>query len=82
VSLLLLQGSVREQLEALCDISPVCAPTRLKRQREAVEQMRSDKEQLQAEVLALRMQLERSQAQVQQLQQQQLTAAQSGKQQG
>jgi hypothetical protein len=37
---------------------------------------------LQAEVLALRMQLEQSQGQVMQLQQQQLTAAQSGKQQG
>ena len=63
--LLLLQGSVRQQLEALCDLSPVCAPVRLRKQREAVEQLRSDKEQLRAEVLALRMQLERSQAQVQ-----------------
>jgi hypothetical protein len=83
-----LQGSVRQQLEALCDLSPVCAPGRLRRQREANEQLesdntqlRSDKEQLQADVLALRSQLELSQAQVQQLQRE-LTAAQTGEQHG
>jgi hypothetical protein len=84
----LLQGSVQQQLEQLCDISPVYAPTRLRRQRAANEklwsdnvQLRSDKEQLQAQVLALRMHLGHSQAQVQQPQQQ-LTAAQSGKKEG
>ena len=79
--LLLLQGSVRQQLQALCDVSPVCAPVRLKRQREAVAHLLSDKVQLQAEVLALRTQLELRQAQVEQLQQQ-LTAVPSGNQQG
>jgi chromosome segregation ATPase len=86
--MLLLQGSVQEQLEALWDLSPVCAPARLRKQRKANEQLesdntqlQSDKAQLQAEVLALRTQLEHSQAQVLQLQQQ-LTAAQSGDQQG
>jgi hypothetical protein len=85
---LLLQGSVQQQLEAMCDLSAVCAPARLRKQREANEQLesdntqlRSDKEQLQADVLALRRQLELRQAQVQQLQQQ-LKAAQSGDQQG
>lgn len=69
VSLLLLQGSVREQLEALCDRSPVCAPAMLRKQRETIGQ-------LQSEVETLRMQLHRSQTQVQQLQQQ-LEAAQA-----
>jgi hypothetical protein len=73
------QGSVQQQLEALCDLSPVCAPALLRRQREANAQLRLDKEQLQAEVLSLRMQLGLSQVQVQQ--QQQVTAAPSGKQQ-
>jgi hypothetical protein len=41
--------------------------------REAIDQLRSDKEQLQSEVSALQMQLELNQAQVQQL-----TAAPSG----
>ena len=72
---------MREQLEEVCDFSPVCAPARARRHREAIgqlcsdnkqlqsdkEQLQSDKEQLQAEVLAMRMQLARSQAQVQQL---------------
>jgi hypothetical protein len=60
--LLLLHGSVREQLEALCDASPVCAPVRIRKQREAAEQLQSKREHLQAEVSILRMQLERSQA--------------------
>jgi chaperonin cofactor prefoldin len=59
----------------MCDRNPVC------RQREAIGQLRSDKEQLQAEVSALHLQLELSQAQVQQLQQQ-LKAAPSGDQHG
>ena len=82
---LLLQGSVREQLHALCDASPVCAPARLRKQRAAVEQLQSDREHLQAEVSTLRMQLEHSKARVLQLQrqlQQQLTAAPNGKRQG
>jgi hypothetical protein len=78
---LLLQGSVRQQLQALCDVSPVYAQVRLKRQREAVAHLLSDKVQLQAEVLALRTQLELRQAQVEQLQQQ-LTDVPSGNQQG
>ena len=65
----------------MCDRSPVCGPARSSRQREAIDQLRSDKEQLQAEVSALQMQLELSQAQVQQLQQQ-LKAAPSGGQHG
>jgi hypothetical protein len=64
VSLSLLQGSVQQQLEALCDISPVCAPARLRKQREANAQLHLDKEQLQAEVLAMRTQLGLSQGQV------------------
>jgi hypothetical protein len=67
--LLLLQGSVQQQLDALCDLSPVCAPARLKRQKEATERQ-------QEEIEILRIQLQRSQAQVQRLQQQ-LEAAQA-----
>jgi predicted outer membrane protein len=69
---LLLQGSVREQLEALCDLSTVCAPAQLRKQREANKQLRS-------EVKTLRMQLQRSQSQNQRLQQQ-LKAAQAASQ--
>jgi uncharacterized protein YlxW (UPF0749 family) len=69
VLLLLLQGSVQEQLEALCDSSPVCAPAQARRQREANKQLRVDNR-------SLRIQLQRSQAQVQQLQRQ-LKAAQA-----
>ena len=64
VLLLVVQGSVQQQLEELCDLSPVCAPARLKRQKEANAQLR-------VEVEILRMQLQRSQAQIQRLQQQQ-----------
>jgi hypothetical protein len=67
-----LQGSVREQLEALCDRSPVCAPAMLRGQRETIGQ-------LQLEVETLQMRLQRSQAQVQQLQRQ-LKAAQAADQ--
>lgn len=55
-----LQGSVLQQFDALCDVSPVCAPARLKRLKEAAA----------AEVQQLRQQLACSQAEVQQLQRQ------------
>jgi hypothetical protein len=74
MSLLLLQGSVQEQLEELCDRSPVCAPTRARRQREVNKQLRVDNR-------ILRLQLQRSQAQVQQLQRE-LKAAQAAVQRG
>jgi hypothetical protein len=69
--LLLLQGSVQEQLEALCDLSPVCAPAQARKHREA-------NKQLQLEVKTLRMQLQRSQAQNQLLQQQLKAAQEAG----
>jgi hypothetical protein len=55
---LTLQGSVQQQLEELCDLSPLCAPARLKRQKEVIKQ-------LQLENTALRLQLEGSQARAQ-----------------
>jgi septal ring factor EnvC (AmiA/AmiB activator) len=67
--LLFLQSSVQQQLEALCELSPLCAP-HLKMQKEVTEQ-------LQAEISALHSKLRRSEAQVQLLQQQ-LEAAQDG----
>lgn len=56
-----------QQLDALCDISPVLAPVRLKRHREAAA---LEKQQLLLEVSALREQLAGSHAEVQQLKQQ------------
>lgn len=38
----LLQGSVQQQLEELCDRSPLCAPARLNRQKEVIKQLRLD----------------------------------------
>lgn len=61
-----MRASVSEQLDALCDNSPVCAPTRLKRK--------------QAEVQQLRRQLAEKDALVEQLQQL-LVAAQSSQRQ-
>jgi hypothetical protein len=54
---LLLQGSVRQQVEALCDLSPLCAPARLRSQREANRQLRSINKQLRSQNVALRLQL-------------------------
>ncbi len=48
-----LQGSVQQQLEALLDLSPVCAPARLEKQQEI-------NKQLMAENLELRRQLDGS----------------------
>lgn len=55
--LLLLQASVQQQLEALCDLSPLCAPAHLKRQKEV-------NKQLQAELCALHSKLRHSQGQL------------------
>lgn len=66
----MLQCSVEEQLDALCDLSPICAPARLKQQLK-------NNEQLQQENSTLRRQVEESAAQIKQLQQQ-LAAAQAG----
>jgi hypothetical protein len=63
-----LQSSVGEQLDALLDRSPVCAPARLQSQR-------ADNEELQEEVDSLQKQLARSQARNRQLEQH-LAAAQ------
>jgi hypothetical protein len=53
---LVLQGSVQQQLEELCDRSPLCAPARLKRQKEVIKQLRMDN-------TILRLELELSKAQ-------------------
>jgi hypothetical protein len=70
VLLLLLQGSVREQLEMLCDLSPVCPPVRLKRQKQVITQLQSDNRQLRSDNQQLEMentalQLQHSQANIQ-----------------
>jgi hypothetical protein len=66
------QGPVWQQLVELCDLSPLCAPARLRRQKEANKHLRSvntqlcsDNKQLQSENAALRLQLQRSQANIQ-----------------
>jgi hypothetical protein len=41
VLLLLLQSSIQQQLEALCELSPLCAPAYLKRQKEANERLQA-----------------------------------------
>lgn len=62
VLLLLLQGSVSDQLEALCDRSPVCAPMRLRRAREAIRGLQQDLSRSQAEVRRLQQQAKAGQA--------------------
>jgi cell division protein FtsB len=46
---IVVQGSVRVQLEELCDLSLMCAPARARRHREAIGQLRSDNKQLQSD---------------------------------
>jgi septal ring factor EnvC (AmiA/AmiB activator) len=51
------QESVQQQLEALCELSPLCAPAHLKQQK-------GTNKQLQAEISALRSKLRHSQTQL------------------
>lgn len=66
--------SVSEQLDALCDRSPVCAPARLRRHKEAAA---AREQHLHLEISSLHRQLQHSQAEVERLKQQ-LEAAQAG----
>lgn len=59
-----------EQLDALLDSSPVCAPARLERQRAENRQLQEAIQELREEVASLREQLACSQTRVRQLQQQ------------
>lgn len=75
--LLLLQSSIQQQLEALCELSPLCAPAFLKKQKEVNEQqqaeisaLRSKLRHSQGQLARSQGQLRRSEAQVQLLQQQ------------
>lgn len=68
------------QLNALCDLSPVCAPARLRRQQAAVAAAAVRERLLQQENANLRAQLARSEERVRQLQVQ-LQEAQGGEQQ-
>jgi regulator of replication initiation timing len=61
----MLQESVSEQLDALCDLSPLLAPARLKRYKEAADEV----QQLRVENDRLRKQLARSRAANKQLKQ-------------
>ena len=56
-----------QQLDALCDLSPVLAPTRFPRYREA---MAAQMQQLHSENTSLRVELAPSQLEVQRLEQQ------------
>jgi hypothetical protein len=61
-----LQGSVSKQLDALCDLSPVLAAARFPKYRKAAA---AEQRRLRLENSRLRVQLARSQAEVERLQQ-------------
>jgi hypothetical protein len=74
--LLLLQSSVQQQLEALCELSPLCAPAFLKKQKEVNAQLQAANTALREKLRHSQKQLRCSEAQVERLQQQ-LVAAQA-----
>jgi septal ring factor EnvC (AmiA/AmiB activator) len=76
MSLPFLQSSVVQQLEALCELSPLCAPTHLQKQKEVNKQQQAEIAALRSKLRHSQTQLRRSEAQVQLLQQQ-LEAAQA-----
>jgi septal ring factor EnvC (AmiA/AmiB activator) len=77
------QESVQQQLEALCELSPLCAPAHLKQQKETNKQLQAEIYALRSKLRHSRTQLRNSEAQLRrseahvQLLQQQLEAAQA-----